>query len=227
MRITESQLRRIIRQEVGRLTEMAAPTAGKLAVFEFIYPDEVLPDGRTVLDTLKEEAAAKGLPAPIGPIATSIGKYVIMVGPRNALKSIGSKIDRAFGGYIVDFTTSNVEKYLDEHQKPEVKRPLNAALKKLGWTPSAPLTGMAKLEFSALLATEDTDMSVEEMQELAARLGVEGKLIRGRNKGGTFSVTGPRPAVEKFALEMENAYYGGAQSIDQESGLFSMIKDVR
>jgi len=215
MRITESQLRRIIRQEVGRLTEIAAPTAGNLAVFEFSYPNEVLPDGRTVLDTLKEEAATKGLPAPIGPIATSIGGYTIMVGPRNALRSIASKIDRAFGGSLVDFTTSDIQKYLEGTKDPKAKRGLGAALKNLGWSPTPVGARMAKLTVGGSTAER------QEAQALAAEMGLEA--VMGR---GGVTVTGPRPAVEKFALELESAYMGGAQSIDPEDSLLGQIRNV-
>jgi hypothetical protein len=218
MRITESQLRRIIRQEVGRahLTEMAAPAAGGLAVFEFNYPDQVLPDGRTVLDTLKEEAAAKGLPAPIGPIKTSIGGYAIMVGPSSALGSIEKKLDRAFGDFVVEFKTRDIQKYLEGTKDPKVKRGLNAALKQLGWSPTPAGARMAKLYVDLVVAR-----GRKEAQALAAEMGLEVAM----GLAGV-TVTGPRSAVEKFAVELESAYAGGAQSIDPEDSLLGQIQNI-
>lgn len=48
MRITESQLRRIIRQEVGRLTEMATPSGVKYQLTVPVFTGEPSDDGFTV-----------------------------------------------------------------------------------------------------------------------------------------------------------------------------------
>lgn len=221
MRITESRLRHIIRQEVrrSRLTEMAAPGAGKLAVFEFSFPDLVLPSGMTVLDALKGEAAVAGMPAPIQ-ASSSLGGYAVMVGPLKALESVRRTIERDVGDVVVEFKTGNIQKYLEGTEDATVARGLKGALTELGWSPAAPGAKMAMLPVS-LAEAEENGFSVEDLQGLAAGMGLQGKVGR-----GAFTVTGPRPAVEKFALELESSVMGGAQSISGDEGLFAKIRNV-
>jgi hypothetical protein len=84
---------------------------------------------------------------------------------------------------------------------------------------AAPGAKMAMLPVS-LAEVEEYGLWTVDLQDLAASMGLESKMGR-----DTFTVTGPRPAVEKFALELESDVMGGAQSISDE-GLFAKIRNI-
>ena len=205
MRITESQLRRIIRQEVrrARITEMAAPRGVKYQLTVPVFPGEPSDDGFSVSE--------------MSNIANN--------------NKLGGKLIRdnwVFTGTLAKM--ENVARVLDAIWRRKFDDPhdFKSMIKEL--SPSAASRSMAQLVFDEYMladaggAFEDPRATVKSLTKKAESMG----LTASPDAMGTgLTVSGDPRKLKAFANELEIDYAGGMQSAPSgEDSLASMIEYI-